>query len=172
MVTTFVFPWLVSPSFLSFLSIDAPPYLLLLPLKKNLPSFLILKKLVFHSGYPEGHIESEDKEIDLPYLKEKLDAGADYVVTQLFYDADLFIDWVRKIRAMGITAPILPGIMPIQSYGGFKRMTSLCKTKVPQFIMNDLEPIKVRISLTGLGQDLFLVYFFIFTFNPLGSLTE
>lgn len=72
----------------------------------------------------------------------KQDAGADYVVTQLFYDVDLYIDWVKTCREAGITIPILPGIMPIQNYGGFKRMTSLCKTVVPQFINEDLEPIK------------------------------
>ncbi|KAI8911667.1 methylenetetrahydrofolate reductase-domain-containing protein [Gorgonomyces haynaldii] len=94
------------------------------------------------AGYPEGHPENDDKEIDITYLKEKMDAGADFVVTQLFYDVDLYLEWVKKLRAVGITAPILPGIMPIQNYGGFKRMTSLCKTIVPQFILDDLEPIK------------------------------
>ena len=56
-------------------------------------------------GYPEGHIENEDKEIDLVYLKEKAEAGADYVVTQLFYDVDLYLDWLKKVREMG-TFPI------------------------------------------------------------------
>ncbi|KAI9596460.1 methylenetetrahydrofolate reductase-domain-containing protein [Syncephalis fuscata] len=94
------------------------------------------------AGYPEGHSESEDKELDMKYLKEKIDAGADYIVTQLFYDTDLFIDWVKKCRASGIQCPILPGIMPIQNFNGFKRMTTLSQTFVPQAIYDSLEPIK------------------------------
>jgi methylenetetrahydrofolate reductase (NADPH) len=93
-------------------------------------------------GYPEGHIDAESFDKDLQYLKEKVDAGADLIITQLFYDTDLFIEWVRKCRKIGITVPILPGIMPIQSYVGFMRMTQLCRTKVPQEIYDALEPIQ------------------------------
>lgn len=75
-------------------------------------------------------------------LKSKVDAGADYIVTQLFYDTDIFLNWQKKCREIGIAIPILPGIMPIQSYGGFRRMTTLCKTYVPQYVLDDLEPIK------------------------------
>merc|ERR1719443_134673 len=94
------------------------------------------------AGYPEGHLEAESKDSDLRYLKEKVDAGADMIVTQLFYDNGEFFDYVDKVKALGITVPVLPGIMPIQSYGGFTRMTSLCKTKLPPSIMEELEPIK------------------------------
>lgn len=86
------------------------------------------------------------------YLKQKIEAGADYVVTQLFYDTDLFIDWVARCRdygafiiavfIIGIHVPIVAGIMPIQNYGGFKRMTQMCKTVVPQSILDVLDPIK------------------------------
>jgi methylenetetrahydrofolate reductase (NADPH) len=94
------------------------------------------------AGYPEGHIENSDKHQDLLYLKDKIDAGADYIVTQLFYDVDLFLGWVDQCRKIGITCPILPGIMPIQNYAGFKRMTSLCKTFVPEEISLAMEPLK------------------------------
>lgn len=94
------------------------------------------------AGYPEGHIENEDRELDMKFLKEKVDAGADYIVTQLFYDTDLFLNWVTECRKVGIKCPIIPGIMPIQSYGGFTRMTTLCKTLVPKHITEELEPIK------------------------------
>merc|ERR1719487_1369443 len=94
------------------------------------------------AGYPEGHLEAESKDSDLRYLKDKVDAGADMIVTQLFYDNEEFFAWRDKCVEMGITVPILPGIMPIQSYGGFTRMTSLCKTKLPPSLMEDLEPIK------------------------------
>ncbi|KXS20211.1 methylenetetrahydrofolate reduct [Gonapodya prolifera JEL478] len=94
------------------------------------------------AGYPEGHIDNPDKEADFDNFVRKCKAGADYIVTQLFYDCDVFLEWERKIRAAGVDIPILPGIMPIQSYNGFARMTSLCKTLVPQKIYDDLEPIK------------------------------
>merc|ERR1719478_1231190 len=94
------------------------------------------------AGYPEGHLEAESKDSDLRYLKDKVDAGADMIVTQLFYDNEEFFAWRDKCVEMGITIPVLPGIMPIQSYGGFTRMTSLCKTKLPPTLMEDLEPIK------------------------------
>lgn len=94
------------------------------------------------AGYPEGHMEAKSVEEDMAYLKKKVDAGADIIITQLFYDTDLYIDWVKKCRAIGIKCPIVPGIMPIQSYPGFKKMTGFCKTKVPQEISDALEPIK------------------------------
>src|SRR3989338_4711576 len=94
------------------------------------------------AGYPEMHQDAVDYETDLRFLKEKMDAGADCIVTQLFYDTDKFLAFVRRCREIGITAPILPGIMPIQSYAGFMRMTSLCKTFVPQRIYDALEPIQ------------------------------
>ncbi|CAG8659558.1 10080_t:CDS:2, partial [Acaulospora morrowiae] len=94
------------------------------------------------AGYCEGHVDNPDKEDDLRRLKEKVDAGADFVVTQVFYDVDLFLDWVKKCRAIGITCPILPGILPIQNYTGFNKIITLSKTIVPQFVMDALEPIK------------------------------
>ncbi|KAI8587277.1 methylenetetrahydrofolate reductase-domain-containing protein [Geranomyces variabilis] len=94
------------------------------------------------AGYPEGHTENPDNDEDMKHLKAKCDAGADYIVTQLFYDVDIFLKWYAECRNVGITVPILPGLMPIQNFGGFKRMTSLCKTYVPQEIYNALEPIK------------------------------
>ncbi|KAJ3417218.1 hypothetical protein HDV05_006424 [Chytridiales sp. JEL 0842] len=94
------------------------------------------------AGYPEGHIENPDKDEDFKHFVEKAKGGADYVITQLFYDCDLYLEWLNKVRAAGVTIPIIPGMMPIQSFAGFKRMTDLCRTKVPQFILDDLEPIK------------------------------
>ncbi len=94
------------------------------------------------AGYPEGHVEAASYEADLRYLMVKVDAGADLVITQLFYDVDLYLKWVADCRAIGIQCPIVPGIMPIHTYAGFQRMTTLCKTKVPDHIRRALEPIK------------------------------
>ncbi|CDH54318.1 methylenetetrahydrofolate reduct [Lichtheimia corymbifera JMRC:FSU:9682] len=94
------------------------------------------------AGYPEGHVDNPDKEDDLRRLKEKIDAGADLIVTQLFFDADVFIHFVERCRAIGITCPILPGIFPIQNYNGLKRVISFSNNEVPQRIWDELEPIK------------------------------
>ncbi|KAK4387854.1 putative methylenetetrahydrofolate reductase [Sesamum angolense] len=103
------------------------------------------------AGYPEGHPDviqdggvapPEAYENDLAYLKKKVDAGADLIVTQLFYDTDIFLKFVNDCRQIGITCPIVPGIMPINNFKGFLRMTGFCKTKIPPEIMAALEAIK------------------------------
>ncbi|SAM05949.1 hypothetical protein [Absidia glauca] len=94
------------------------------------------------AGHPEGHIDNPSKEDDLKHLKDKVDAGADLIVTQLFYDVDMFLDFVTKCRAIGITCPIVPGVFPIQNYQGLKRVISFNDNYVPESIWNDLEPIK------------------------------
>lgn len=103
------------------------------------------------AGYPEAHPDVigidgvatlEGYHSDLAYLKRKVDAGADLIVTQLFYDTDLFLKFVNDCRKIGITCPIVPGIMPINNYNGFIRMTGFCKTKIPAELMAALEPIK------------------------------
>ncbi|XP_059307486.1 probable methylenetetrahydrofolate reductase (NADH) [Lycium ferocissimum] len=103
------------------------------------------------AGYPEAHPDvipangiatKEIYENDLAYLKRKVDAGADLIVTQLFYDTDIFLKFVNDCRQIGINCPIVPGIMPINNYKGFLRMTGFCKTKIPEEIMAALEPIK------------------------------
>lgn len=68
-------------------------------------------------GYPTGHPEAENYASDLRHLKEKVDAGADFIITQLFFRAETFLSFVRDCRAIGITCPILPGIFPIQVCG-------------------------------------------------------
>lgn len=94
------------------------------------------------SGHPEGHIDNPDKQDDLMRLKEKVDAGADLIVTQLFFDVDIFIDFVKRCREIGITCPIVPGIFPIQNHAGLTRVISFNNNYVSQKIWDDLEPIK------------------------------
>uniref|UniRef100_M1C551 Methylenetetrahydrofolate reductase n=1 Tax=Solanum tuberosum TaxID=4113 RepID=M1C551_SOLTU len=103
------------------------------------------------AGYPEAHPDVipatglatlETYENELAYLKQKVDAGADLIVTQLFYDTDNFLKFVSDCRQIGITCPIVPGIMPINNYKGFLRMTGFCKTRIPAEITAALEPIK------------------------------
>eukprot|EP01128_Nolandella_sp_AFSM9_P010224 TRINITY_DN7037_c0_g1_i1.p1 TRINITY_DN7037_c0_g1~~TRINITY_DN7037_c0_g1_i1.p1 ORF type:complete len:841 (-),score=260.30 TRINITY_DN7037_c0_g1_i1:78-2600(-) len=94
------------------------------------------------AGYPEKHVDCESYELDLQNLKAKVDAGADLIITQLFYDIDAFFKFVKDCRDLGITVPILPGIMPIRNYGSLIRMCKLGGSNLPQSILDDLEPIK------------------------------
>lgn len=94
------------------------------------------------AGHPEGHPSSITLEGELFHLKEKIDAGADIVITQFFYDTDIFLDFVRRCRATGITCPIIPGIMPIQSHASFVKMTNYCQISVPDDLWESLEPVK------------------------------
>ncbi|CRL26649.1 Methylenetetrahydrofolate reductase [Penicillium camemberti] len=93
-------------------------------------------------GYPEGADDNTDVDQLIDHLKEKVDAGSSFVVTQMFYDAENFIEWLKKCRAKGITVPIIPGIMPIQTYASFIRRSSWTKVKVPPQWMEALEPVK------------------------------
>ncbi|WFD06079.1 methylenetetrahydrofolate reductase [NAD(P)H] [Malassezia vespertilionis] len=96
------------------------------------------------AGYPEGlsgHTP-EDVARDIGFLKQKQDAGAQFIVTQFFYEPEKFHTWHARCRAHGITIPIIPGVMPIQNYHSFRRMTNLCRLQVPTPLLEALEPIK------------------------------
>ncbi|KAJ6172318.1 Methylenetetrahydrofolate reductase 1 [Penicillium chermesinum] len=93
-------------------------------------------------GYPEGADDNPDVDQLIDHLKEKVDAGSTFVITQMFYDAENFIEWVKKCRAKGITVPIIPGIMPIQTYAAFIRRSNWTKVRVPPEWMAELEPVK------------------------------
>lgn len=95
------------------------------------------------AGYPQTHRSPPDEAArEMQYLKEKVDAGATFIFTQMFYDIDMFIGWVHAARAAGITVPIVPGIMPIQTWNGFQKATTLAKITIPQSFLDELEPHK------------------------------
>jgi methylenetetrahydrofolate reductase (NADPH) len=82
-------------------------------------------------AYPEVHPEADSAEADLSFLKTKLDAGGAFATTQLFFDNDLFFRFVDQARAIGITAPILPGLLPALSLNQVKKMCTMCRAYLP-----------------------------------------
>jgi len=92
--------------------------------------------------YPEGHVETMSRDDDLRHLKEKVDAGLDFVVTQLFFDNAFFFDFVERARRAGINVPIVPGIMPITNYEQVQRFTRMCGATVPMRLALQLERVK------------------------------
>jgi len=94
------------------------------------------------AGYPEKHPEAPDAPTDLDNLKRKVDAGADAVFTQLFYDNDNFFRFRDAYTAAGITVPLVPGIMPITSFARIKRITSMCQAVFPEELSSRLEAVQ------------------------------
>jgi methylenetetrahydrofolate reductase (NADPH) len=104
---------------------------------------------------PDGEYVCKDAAYagELAYLKQKVDAGADMIITQMFFDDDVYLQFVRDCRAAGITVPIQPGIMLVQSYAGFQRMTELCMSRVPLDVQGMFEAVKdndVEVKAAGL----------------------
>ena len=95
-------------------------------IRSEFPEFGILV-----AGYPETHQEAVNAEADLDNLKRKCDAGGDVVVTQLFYDNADFFRFRDRCAAIGITQPIVPGLMPVTNYAQVRRIASLCKARLP-----------------------------------------
>src|SRR3954453_14030983 len=91
------------------------------------------------ASFPEVHIHSESMEQDIQVMKEKVANGAKFLITQLFFDNDLYFEFVEKARAAGVEVPIVPGIMPILRYASIKRMTTMCGASIPPDLDRELE---------------------------------
>jgi methylenetetrahydrofolate reductase (NADPH) len=90
-------------------------------------------------AYPEKHPESPSIDHDIDVIKAKIDAGATRLISQFFFDIDAFLRFRDRIRAAGITAPLLPGIMPVSNFAGLQRMSASCGASVPQWLANHFE---------------------------------
>jgi len=111
----------------------------------ELVAFIRERDLPFCLGgacYPEGHVENPSKELDLKHLKAKVDAGLDFLITQLFFDNAFYFDFVERARRVGINVPVVPGIMPITSYEQINRFVRMCGVTVPMRLALQLEKVK------------------------------
>jgi methylenetetrahydrofolate reductase (NADPH) len=92
--------------------------------------------------YPEGHIETDSLDQDLEYTKQKINAGADFAVTQMFFDNDYYYSFLDRARAAGISIPILPGILPLTDIAKVKQFVSVCRTTIPKRIEDEMAKFK------------------------------
>lgn len=91
------------------------------------------------AGYPEGHPECSTFREDFEFLKYKLDQGADFTITQLFFDNRLYWNFLERLSSMGVTSPVVPGVLPIMSLQSAKRILSFCGASIPGKLLLDLE---------------------------------
>jgi len=103
------------------------------------------------AGYPEKHIEAPNMETDLRYLKEKVDAGAEYIVTQLFFDNQKFFSFVEQCRAIGIQVPIVPGIKPLATINDIKLVPQIFSCDIPQDFYRELEKCQTNQQVKEVG---------------------
>ena len=103
-------------------------------IRENFPDFGIGV-----GGYPEKHPEAPNSQTDLINLKTKVDAGADFITTQLFFDNQVYFDFVKQCKTTGITVPILPGLLPVLSLGQVRRFCAMCEARLPARLEESLE---------------------------------
>lgn len=94
------------------------------------------------AGFPEGHIDCPDKETDSKYLKIKIDAGAEFVITQLFFDNKDYFEYLERTKAVGVNVPIFPGIIPITNYQTLLRFCDICGATISPRVHDIFKPLE------------------------------
>ena len=94
--------------------------------------------------FPETHIHAASPAEDLEHLAEKVRAGVDFLITQLFFDSALYFDFLARARAAGIEVPIIPGILPITHAGQVERMSGMCGASIPEGLRRELRYARAR----------------------------
>lgn len=97
---------------------------------------------VYVAGYPETHPESPSETFDLDHLKRKVDAGADGILTQFFFDPEVFLSWRDKVEKRGITVPVVPALLPILDFEKTCTMAAKCNANVPYFLHTMFEGVE------------------------------
>jgi methylenetetrahydrofolate reductase (NADPH) len=111
----------------------------------ELVSFIRAQRFEFcvgGAGYPEGHVECSDRDLDLERFKQKVDAGLDFAITQLFFDNADYFAFVERAGRLGIDLPIIPGIMPITNVSQIERFTSMCGATIPADLRARLDRVR------------------------------
>ncbi|ACX83824.1 5,10-methylenetetrahydrofolate reductase [Blattabacterium sp. (Periplaneta americana) str. BPLAN] len=103
------------------------------------------------AGYPEKHLEAPNMESDLFFLKKKVEAGANYIVTQMFFDNKKYFSFVKKCRSEGITVPIIPGIKPISSKKQLNSLPSRFYLNIPHELVKEIEKVKDKKMISHIG---------------------
>ncbi|MFO7965410.1 MAG: methylenetetrahydrofolate reductase [Desulfobacterales bacterium] len=98
------------------------------------------------AGYPEGHLEAESLQNDMAYVKQKIDNGAEYVVSQYFYDNDFFFTYVEGLRKLGVTVPVIPGIMPVYTVKMTRMLAKVCGATLTEALNEGLAAIDTEDS--------------------------
>ncbi len=103
------------------------------------------------AGYPEKHFEAPNFRKDLEYLKKKVDAGAEYIVTQMFFDNEKYFEFCDKCREIGITVPIIPGLKPITTKNHLTILPSIFHIDLPDALVREVEKCKTNQEVTEVG---------------------